>query len=431
MPIFNWARTFSFEPRSVARPADEAGVVRVVKEAAAAGARVKVVGALHSWSEAARADEVALDLGALCGVVEVDRQRGRARVRAGTRLSDLVHALAAEGLALPVLGSVTAQTLAGATSTGTHGSSLQVGNLAAAVVGARIVDGRGEVHALDEHDPRLPGVRLAVGSLGVLTELVLQLVPLYRLRESTRVLPFEEAVDALPEAIATHRYAKLWWIPHTPKAMIFTQDLTDEPGEPSAALAWVDRVLLNRGAFRAVLALGRAVDAWIPPLNRLVAAAYFQERTRVGRYDRILPLEMPPRHHETEWAIPATRAGEGLRALRALVDRLGVHVNFIVEARFVKGDDAWLSPTGGADACHIGGYTATPRGQDAWFGGVAEAMRALGGRPHWGKVHELDEAALRAAYPRLDEFRALGDALDPAGVFLNPFAARLRGRSLP
>ena len=81
-------------------------------------------------------------------VEHVDAAAGRVTVQAGIRLRDLCDELAAVGLAMPNLGDINAQSIAGAISTATHGTGAGLGNLATTIVGMELVDGqwqRGDV----------------------------------------------------------------------------------------------------------------------------------------------------------------------------------------------------------------------------------------------------------------------------------------------
>jgi FAD/FMN-containing dehydrogenase len=54
-------------------------------------------------------------------------------------------------------------------------------------------------------------------------------------------------------------------------------------------------------------------------------------------------------------------------------------------------------------------------------------MTAMGGRPHWGKLHTRDAAYLSDAYPRFTDFVTLRDELDPARRFGNPYLEQVLG----
>ncbi|MCA9572083.1 MAG: FAD-binding protein, partial [Myxococcales bacterium] len=250
MELTNWGRTHTSEVVRVARPTDEPGVRVAVAEAAREGRRIRPIGALHSWSDVAMDDQVALSLDGLTGVRPLPH--GRVAVAAGTRLKDLNTALDALGLAMPILGSVAEQSLAGAVSTGTHGSSVHHGNLAYGVRSARLVKADGEVLALASDDPRLDGVRVGLGALGVLTELVVDVVPAFRLAEAATPLPIDEVVEHLPTLARAAPYVKIWWLPHTGMAMVYAGAPTSEDSTYSPTGRWIDEQLVNGAVFAGV-----------------------------------------------------------------------------------------------------------------------------------------------------------------------------------
>jgi L-gulono-1,4-lactone dehydrogenase len=423
--IFNWARNEHCTPTRLVRPINEEAIVAIVRAARSAGERIKVVGARHSWSDIGLDDCVLLSLDAMQRVLEVDEARSRVRVEAGIRLHRLNEELAARGLALPIVGSVTEQSVAGVISTGTHGSSLVHGNLSSVVVGMRLVTGTGEVLELDEHHPLLPAARVSLGALGVITEVTLAVVPAFRLRETTETLEFDAALAELDAIARSAEFVKLWWVPHCEQVIVFRCDRTDEPGEPSRLGTWVDAWIVNKLALPAMLLAGRAIPTLIPPCNRLVARTYLDARQRVGRSDRILSLVMPPRHRETEYAVPLAAAAAAMRANRSVIVEAGLRVNFISELRFVRADDAWMSPASGRDSAQLGAYMSQAPGVERYFADFQGAMLALDGRPHWGKEFRVSAAQIRTMYPQAEAFAATVADLDPDKVFFGRFLQRV------
>ena len=173
----NWGRTQACDPARVLRPTREHHVVTAVQTAAAQGLPVKALGAGHSFSAIALTTGVQLDTSGLTGLVAVDQARARVSLRAGTPLHAVPALLAPHNLAMTNLGDIDQQSIAGAISTGTHGTGLAFGGLATQVVAARFVDGTGQVHALedvadagDDRGPLEQGQRcrggLGVGDLG-------------------------------------------------------------------------------------------------------------------------------------------------------------------------------------------------------------------------------------------------------------------------
>lgn len=420
----NWLGSVRFRPAVVAHPRDEDDLCRLVR---ASPGPVRVGGALHSWSPIAATDGTFISLDNLQGLLEVDQERGLARVRAGTRLHQLNAALAAQGLALPALGSIAQQSLAGATSTGTHGSSLTWGALHTGIRALRLIDGRGEGIQLGVDHPDLPGARLALGALGVLTELTLRVVPAFRLVEELELLPLERAAADLEAIARSAEWVKLWWLPHTEHALIFRYHRVGpapDAAEVGALARWADQVLVNQGAFEVVLRLGALVPALVPLLSRIVRSLAFQPRRRAGPSEQMFCISMPPRHFETESAIPLAAAGGALAALQEGIITRGLRVNFVQELRFAPPDDTWLSGAYGRETCHFGAYIAGAwRGdtgaRDRYYGLVSEILAPHDPRPHWGKEH-VTLWGLVSRYPRGADFLALARRYDPDGRFRTP-----------
>jgi FAD/FMN-containing dehydrogenase len=138
---------------------------------------------------------------------------------------------------------------------------------------------------------------------------------------------------------------------------------------------------------------------------------------------------MPPKHREAEWAVPMERAPRALAELAALIARLRLHVNFVTEIRFVKGDAIWMSPAYGGDACHVGVYQGESPDRATYFQRAEELAVGWSARPHWGKEFSLGGADVLPLYPRAAEFDALRRESDPEGTLENAFVRRIFGGS--
>jgi FAD/FMN-containing dehydrogenase len=414
----NWAGNVTSEAIARAAPTREAEVAEAVRSARQSGRRIKTVGAGHSWSAIAAPDAIWMSVDALSQVGEV--RQNTVTVGAGVKLWDLVHELAARGYSPSILGSIADQRVAGAIATGTHGSSLTHGNIASAVRGLRLVDGRGEVVEIGPGDSRLPGARVHLGALGVLTEVTLAVEPLFYLREERIPLPVDDSAARIEEIAASAEYVKWWWLPHTDTAMVFAYHRDPGPGREPRLARWLDEHVINRYVFPALLTVSRVAPALTPIQNRIVGASYFVAGESVDRMDRQLTLARPPVHREAEWAVPMANAREALERVIA-VTRGVLKVNFILEVRFVKGDDGWMSPAAGGDRCAIGAYITDGRDRDAYFRQVAEALADLDPRPHWGKEARFTPADVDRTWPEAPRFRALARELDPDGLFHNAY----------
>jgi FAD/FMN-containing dehydrogenase len=426
----NWARTETSRPIAWQLPTTERDVVDIVERAGASGSTVRAVGAGHSWSRIAAPAGTAVSLDALAGSVDVAADRRTVTVPAGMRLRDLSTALLRSGLSLPIVGSIQAQSVAGAIATGTHGSSLTHGNLSSLVTALRLVTGTGEVLDISSGDERLDAVRVHVGALGVVTQATLRVQEAGRLHQSIEQLPVGAVPDALIEIAASAEYVKVWWLAHARSAQVIryarTQDVVTR--RPSAATSrWIDERLMHRWVFPGLVALQHRRPTVTAKVNERLSRIYLGAVSQVGQDGLMLNTPMPMRHRETEAAVPMSTGPEAVRRVLDLFRGGRPAVSFPLEIRFVRGDRAWLSPAQGGDTCQIGAYSTNGPDCSSYFDGFWRVMRSLGGRPHWGK--ELDHTAVELAplYPDFARFAALRDELDPQRVFGGDFHRGILG----
>jgi FAD-linked oxidoreductase len=420
----NWAGDQQCEPAVVERPASTAEVAAAVARGAAAGHGVRAAGSGHSFTAAALTGGTMVLLDRMDRLVAVEPATGLVRAQAGITLRALNEQLAARGLALENLGDIDAQTLAGALQTGTHGTGATLRNLSAGVVALELVTASGEVREVD--DPELlRAARVAVGALGIVTEVTLRCVPAYTLRGVDAPVALDDVLASLEERVAAHRHFELYVFPHAGTALTRTNDVVDEPARPRRrARAWAQDVLLTNHALHAVCLAGRAVPRAIPALNRFATVAAGSS-VRVDRSDRIFCSPRLVRFTEMEYALPRAAAGEALRAIKAEAERHPI--NFPIELRFVAGDDALLSPAHERDTAYIAVHAFRGMAWDRYFRAVEVIADRHDGRPHWGKRHFQTAATLAPRYPGWERFQAARRGLDPHGVFANAYTDQVLG----
>jgi FAD-linked oxidoreductase len=414
----NWSGSQRSTPARIERPRTRAEVAAAI---AAAEGPVRVAGAGHSFSGAAATDGTLLQLDALSRVLDADRSSGLVRVEAGIRLHALSAELHSRGLAMPNLGDIDVQSLAGALNTGTHGTGARLPNLSGQVVSMELVLADGGERTIDGGD-LLRAARVGLGALGVVVAVTLRCVPAFRLRAVDAPEPLEDVLADIQQRADAHDHFEFFTFPHSDLALARTWDRTEAPpARPSAARAYVSDVLLDNRAFHAVNLLARARPGAIPRLNRF-ASAVASRRERVDWSRAIFASPRLVRFEEMEYALPRERAAEGVRAAREILERHPV--SFPVELRFSAGDDALLSPAHGRDSAFVAVHLFQGMDYEPAFREVEAALSALGGRPHWGKRSFLGAAELAARYPRWDAFQAARAELDPGGRFASTW---LRG----
>lgn len=427
----NWARTERVRPHRVEYPPTVSAVQRSVRSAVARGIPVKAVGEGHSFSGIAVAPGVLLELADLSGLVSVDRERSRVRLLAGTRLHRIPSLIAPFGLAMQNLGDIDRQSIAGAVSTGTHGTGARFGGIATQVVGATLITGEGELLTVDEHENAelLPAVALGLGALGILVDVTIQCVPAFVLSAVEHPEPLGDVLSQLGERAARADHFEFYWFPHTDVALTKTNTRLPADSDTRALSPlskWVDDVVIGNGVHQVACSLGRLVPATIPAINA-VSTRVWGDREFSDASHRVFATTRGVRFREMEYAVPADRLADAFRGLQRVIDENGWRIEFPVEVRMAAADDVWMSTAHGRATGYIAVHRYWRADPHDYFAAVEEVMLAHGGRPHWGKMHTRDAAALRERYPRFDDFISVRDRLDPHRIFRNAYLDRVLG----
>lgn len=400
-----------------------------MREARRTGRRVKAIGAGHSFTAAAATDGVLLDLDRLDRVLRVDAERCQVTVQAGIRLHRLNAELARVGLALPNLGDIDRQSIAGAIATATHGTGLHLGNLAVAVVGMELIDGGGEVvRCSTTEEPDIWRVaRVGLGALGVVTEVTLQCVEAFNLHARETTEPVSGVLDRFAEEAAGVDHFEFFVMPGGRRCRVKRNARTDAPASPPSRWALTrDKLLTENVAFGAVCRVGRRFPALAPRMARLIGSTPV-DRDIVDRSDRVFTSPRHVRFVEMEYAIPIEAVPNAVRRVGELAQDLPTPVLFPIEVRVSAADDIPLSTgfgrTSGWVAVHQ--YRGLP--YEEYFAGVERIMDEAGGRPHWGKLHSQRAETLAPRYPEWDHFAVIRDRLDPERTFANPYLDRVLG----
>jgi L-gulono-1,4-lactone dehydrogenase len=424
----NWTGDQACRPVELLRPASRAELAEAVARAAAAGRRVSVAGSGHSFTEAALSDGTMLDVGALNGVLDADPASGRVKVAAGTVLADLNEELARLGLAMENLGDIDRQTIAGAVSTGTHGTGLRLRNISAQVEAVEMALADGSVRELTGDDPHLlRAARVGVGALGAVASVTLRCVPAFVLHRIDRPAPREEVFASFEERAEANDHFELFTFPYADSALVLERNRTEGPPRPRGrAAAYLNDVVLENWALEAISATGKLFPRAIPMLSRL-AARLASGGSVTDRSDRIFVNERRVRFTEMEYALPREHGPEAARRVIEWVRSNRYPVFFPIEMRVSAGDDALLSPAHERDTAYVAVHQYRGMEWRPYFEAVEAIMDSYGGRPHWGKRHFQTAATLAPRYPGWADFQAARDELDPRRVFTNEYAQRVLG----
>ena len=172
-PQTNWAGNIAFAAPDFYRPAAVGELQAVIARAR----QVRVLATGHSFNDMADSPGAQVSLAGLPPEVEVDSASSLVRVAAGLSYAGLAARLDASGFALRNLASLPHISVAGACATATHGSGAANQNLAAAITAQQIVTADGDLVEVSRGDDAFPGAVVHLGALGVVTRLVLEVVP--------------------------------------------------------------------------------------------------------------------------------------------------------------------------------------------------------------------------------------------------------------
>jgi xylitol oxidase len=421
-PRTNWAGNIVYGAADFYRPATVGELRGIVARAGS----LRVLATGHSFNDMADSPGAQVTLADLPPEVELDSAAGLVRVAAGLSYAQLASRLDAQGFALRNLASLPHISVAGACATGTHGSGPANQGLAASVTAQQIVTSDGDLVEFTRADDSFPGAVVHLGALGVVTHLVVEVVPSFDVSQWVyEGLPLEVlddhfgAISASGYSVSmftdwrTSRLSQLWVKRQVedPVRPVPPAELTDAPWF-TATPAPADR----------------------NPVPGLAADACTPQRGVPGRWHERLPHFRPGftpssgDELQSEFLLPVACAVPAIHALREISDQLARVVR-ICEFRVVAADDLWLSMSYRQDsvAFHF-----------TWIPDLASVLPVVtlmeqrlapfAPRPHWGKVFTATPEFLHASYPRLTDFLALARHYDPAGKFRNAYTARYLGR---
>ncbi|NBH10698.1 D-arabinono-1,4-lactone oxidase [Amycolatopsis sp. SID8362] len=424
----NWAGTASASPRHVHQPRSVAEIVAAVEAVAAAGRTVRPWGSGHSFTAIAVADSDALDLRYWTGIERADLETGLVTVRSGTTIKQLNAALDALGLAMTNLGDIDAQTIAGAISTGTHGTGAKLGGIATQIAALELVlaDGSVATCSADEKPDLFAAARVGLGALGVITTVTLQCEPSFVLRAQERPEPLEQVLEGFHDFADENEHFEFYWFPYGKNALVKRNNRTETAEPLSKVREFVDYQIMENVAFGGLCRTGRLMPRLVRPLNNF-ASNMLSAREYSDTSHRVFVTARNVRFTETEYAVPRESVLDVLAELRAVVPKLKDPVMFPVEVRVAAADDIWLSTAQGRDSAYIAIHQFVGMPYREYFSAFEKIAGAVGGRPHWGKMHDLDAGVLRTRYPHFDDFLRVRKETDPNRVFTNTYLDRVLG----
>ncbi len=406
----NWAGNITYQAEMWHSPTTTDAVQTIVQD----NPQIKVLGSRHSFNQIADSEKVMLSLAKMNQVIELNTNNMTVTIQAGMTYGDLGKYLQDKGYALANLASLPHISVVGAIMTGTHGSGEGNGNLATSVSGLEFVTGTGDIIHVsrDGQGEQFDGMVVSLGALGIVTQITLDIVPSFDVRQDVYLnLPMDE-VFANFDAIQASAYS----------VSLFTKW-----EDNLIAQAWmksrVDVPFMLDEHFYG----GQLATVPCSPVGDDLTARCTEQLGMAGAWIDRLPhfrMEFTPSHGDeiqSEYFVPRDRAVEAIQAVNALHREITPLLH-ITEIRSIKADALWMSPAYGRDSVALH-FTWKPLGNqlNPVLKHIESALQPFGVRPHWGKVFHIQPTDVQAQYERLSDFQALRERYDPQGKFMNRF----------
>lgn len=423
----NWAGNIISYPSEMYVPRSIEEVIIIVQHARETKKTIRVTGAAHSFSAVAMPEHIALSLHNMRGLISIDAEKQEATFWAGTYLYEIGPQLAKYGFALINMGDIQEQTIAGAVSTGTHGTGVTLGSLSSAVTRWCFVDGNGQYN---EHtrtsDELSETLHVSLGMLGILVKVTIKVIALYSLHYIGTRDTLTNGLATFAQDIRQHRHVEWFYFPGSETIQIKRMNAM-APKYQSQWNKYVENIklqIVENGAFFAMSELCK----WKPSLSGAMsklAAANVVEAEKMGISYEIFPSPRSVKFQESEYAIALPQFEACMEEIHATFKKGHLDVHFPLECRTTAGEAGYLSPTQGKESAFIAFHMYKGMAEEPYFTWVHSLMQKYQGRPHWGKQSHLTASHVHALYPNIDKFLAIRAQYDPDNVFFTHYLKQL------
>ena len=419
----NWAGNIQFTAPLFAQPHTETEIIELVKQ----HKNIRIASSAHSWSNHFSTQELLLNLDYYQQVIALDTAAQTITVQSGIKLWQLNAFLDKHQLALSNLGSIDKQSIAGVMSTGTHGTGKQFQCLASQVLRFSIIAADGTKYIFTKDSDEFNAAIINLGTLGIISEVTLQLCSAFNLKEHTYTSPFHTVIENLDQLLEQYHHFKIWWLPPSKNVVVFTYQRTQDAVNDSRLRQIFKDEIVSVIGYRTLVFIGNLVPSLRPRINALLTSQFDNPLHRIEKSFKVFRVPEPPKHRETEWAFDLKDAKEILTNYQKLFSETSHTFNFIQEIRFTQADNFWLSECYQRNTIWIGAYNHYDSQWENILHDFETFAQQHSGRPHWGKEFTVNRQYLEKQYEKLPDFIQLKQRLDPEGKFSNELMQQLFG----
>lgn len=424
----NWSENVQWNPKDILYPSSEQEVAEIVKEASKSKRKIRAIGSGHSFTPVCATDDITISLDNMQNISRIG-DSNIAYAQGGTKLYKLGAGLENLGLAQENLGDINKQSVAGALSTGTHGTGTRFGSISSQIEEVTFVNGKGEIHTVTyESDPDLfRSLQVSVGTLGIITGLKLRCIPAYNLHLKKKKEKLTDVLANLEKHNAENRNFEFYWLPHTEYTQTKYSNTIEQKGkETSAAVAWFNEVFLENYMLEVICKIAKAIPSLNPAMSKLTAA-FIGNEEKIKASHEVFATVRKVKFTEMEYSVPMEHYQTVMQELLRAFEKNKYAINFPIENRFVMEDEPYLSTSYGRKSAYIACHAYKGVDNTKYFRDLEEIFQHYGGRPHWGKMHTCDANYLSKQYAKWDVFQKIREEQDPNQIFTNPHIQKIFG----
>ena len=411
------------------------------------------MGCGHSPSDLTCTSSWLVNLDHLEKILDVDKESNMVVMQAGIRLHNLGLKLKEHGLALPNIGSIDHQSIAGAIGTATHGSSIRHGLLSQSVLALKIMlaNGRTVSCSAEQNTDLFRAALVSLGALGIITEVTYQAVPSFNVQWAQSLHPLEEVIADWDKGLWTqNEFTRVWWLPYTKRCIKWRANKTKKSEYSPKSNWWNGSVGFH--AYHVLLYCAQFVPGILPWLESFVINVQYGFKDGAGNVavqEGRTGLLMNCLYSQfvNEWAIPLQSGPEAITRLSAWLhgdqqvanipfSSKNVYVHAPIEVRVSDTSSTRPRPfldntPPTAPALYLNAtlyrpYNCDPPCHDRYYEAFEWLMKEMGGRPHWAKnFSTVSRAEMHAMYPDIEVWIRIRHEVDPDGMFVGDWHRRL------
>ncbi|KAF2843542.1 L-gulonolactone/D-arabinono-1,4-lactone oxidase [Patellaria atrata CBS 101060] len=449
-----WARTFHSYPELYLRPQTLLEIQKIVTLAKRCRRRIVVVGSGHSPSDLTCTSSWLVNLDDFAEVLGAEPEKKRITVQGGIRLRDLNLAAKEYGLTMRNLGSIDEQSIVGAISTATHGSSLEHGLMSQSVKSLRIVLANGQVVSCSEsqNTDLFRAALVSLGALGIIVEVEFELITHTNIEWTQTLFPLDDVLTDWESTLwRSAEFTRVWWLPYMKRAIVWRAVRTDKPPRPPMSNWYGGSIGYH--TYHILLWMSNYVPRILPAIEWFVFGMQygFKDYTSTTGVEEMrtgLLMNCLYSQFVNEWALPLHKGPETITRLSAWLNgepeskhripfsARGLYVHCPVEVRV---SDTTTAPTRAfldntvedgptlyLNATLYRPYLQDPPCRERYYEAFEWLMKEMGAKPHWAKnFSTVTQPEIHAMFgTNLTSYLRVRNEVDPDGQFVGPWHRR-------